>query len=108
MIESGPINEQTGLPVVINVHLPVFLMGNLIRNLLVAAGLQSQPITEPLHQNLCHRQPPRPALHPHPLVSHMTSVSQGSVMECCWPAISLQVLPVGRRLLRTRAAAVAE
>lgn len=54
MIERGGINEQTGLSVVINVHLPVFLMGHLIRNQLVAAGLLSHPITAPPCQNLCH------------------------------------------------------
>lgn len=47
MAEKGRINEQTGLAVVINVHLPVFLMGHLIKNLLVAAGLLSHPITTP-------------------------------------------------------------
>lgn len=50
-------------------------MGNLIRNLLVAAGLLSYPITDPLCQNLCHRQltPPSPTLHPPPscLIWHL-------------------------------------
>lgn len=55
MIEKGWINEQTSLAVVINVHLPVFLMGHLIKNLLVAAGLLSHPISAPPCQNLCHR-----------------------------------------------------
>lgn len=112
MIESGPINEQTGLTVVINVHLPVFLMGNLIRNLLVAAGLLSYPITASLCQNLCHHQPTTPttttSLHPPPscLIWHLCL--RVPVMECCSPAISLQVHPVGCRLFPSRAAAVAE
>lgn len=51
---GGGIDEQTSLAVVINVPLPVFLMGHLIKNLLVAAGLLSYPITAPPCQNLCH------------------------------------------------------
>lgn len=88
MIEKGWINEQTSLAVVINVHLPVFLMGHLIKNLLVAAGLLSHPISAPPCQNLCHR--PSSYTSPSPfnsntsLVSHMTSVSRGPVMECCF------------------------
>lgn len=100
-LKVGPINEQTGLTVVINVHLPVFLMGNLIRNLLVAAGLLSYPITDPLCQNLCHRQltpPPSPSIHL-PRVSYDICVSgscDGMLLACyfsagapCWlPSIS--------------------
>lgn len=104
MIEGGRINEQTGLTVVINVHLPVFLMGNLIKNLLVAAGFLFQPITAPLRQ--------KPLPHPTPthttsLMSHMTSVSRGPVMECCLPVISPQVLPVGCHPFCSHAAAAA-
>lgn len=108
MIESGRINEQTGLTVVINVHLPVFLMGKLIKDLLVAAGFVSLPITAPLRQSLL-RWPSHPSPTPFTsLVSHMTSVSRGPVMECCSPVISPQVLPVGCHPFRSHAAAVAE
>lgn len=93
MIKKGRINEQTRLTVAINVHLTVFLMGYLIKNLLVAAGLPSHPITAPPRQNLCHWPSPTPNTS---LVSHMTSVSQGPVMECCAAAIPPQVLPAGR------------
>lgn len=41
--------------VVINVQLAVFLMGQLIKNRLLAAGFRSHPITAPPCPNLCHR-----------------------------------------------------
>lgn len=108
LMEKGAINEQTSLAVVINVHLPVFLMGHLIKNLLVAAGLLSHPITAPPCQNLCH-WPSFPIPHSNTsLVSHMTSVSRGPVMECCSPAMPPQVLPAGRHPFCSHAGAVAE
>lgn len=64
MIEKGGINEQTRLAVVINVQMPVFLMGHLIRSLVVAAGSLSHPITAPPCQNLCC-WPPHPTIPPH-------------------------------------------
>lgn len=86
MIEKGGVNEQTSLTVVINVHLPVFLMGNLIKNLLVASGLLSHPITAPPCQNLCHR-PFRSSPHSNhlPRVSYDICVSRscdGMLLAC--------------------------
>ncbi|CAB1441235.1 unnamed protein product [Pleuronectes platessa] len=56
------------------------------------------PLALPAH-------PPTPNMS---LVSHMTSVSRGAVMECCSPAIPPQVLPAGRHSLHIHAGAVAE
>lgn len=47
LIEKGEINDQTSLTAVINVRLPGFFAGHLIKNLLVAAGLLSHLITAP-------------------------------------------------------------
>lgn len=101
MIEKGGVNEQTSLTVVINVHLPVFLMGNLIKNLLVASGLLSHPITAPPCQNLCHR-PFRSSPHSNhlPRVSYDICVSgscDGMLLACyssagapCWLLSTMQ------------------
>lgn len=105
MIKRGRITEQTSLTVAINVHLTVFLMGYLIKNLLVAAGLLSHPITAPPCQNLCHW--PSPTLNTS-LVSHMTSVSQGPVMECCSPRYSSAGTPRWPPSICSHADAVAE
>lgn len=85
-LKRGGVNEQTSLTVVINVHLPVFLMGNLIKNLLVASGLLSHPITAPPCQNLCHR-PFRSSPHSNhlPRVSYDICVSgscDGMLLAC--------------------------
>lgn len=81
----------------INVHLAVCLIGHLIKNLSAAAGSRSHPITVPPCQNLCHRPSwPNPQSNTS-LVSRMTSVSQGPVMECCSPTTPPQVLPAGGR-----------
>lgn len=67
----------------------MFLTGHLIKNLLVAAGLLSRPIIGPPCQNLCHwRSHPIPRTNTSP-VSHKTSVSRGSVMECYSPTAYL-------------------
>ena len=101
VIEKEVINAQTSLAVVINVHLPVFLMGHLIKKLFVAAGLLSHPITAPPCQNLCH-WPSHPIPHcKHvPRVSYDICVSRscdGMLLACyssagapCWLPSSLQ------------------
>lgn len=90
------MNKQTGLNVPINVHLPVFLMGHLIKKLLVAAGLLSHTITIPPCQNLCHwLSRPTPYTKHIPCVSYDICVSgscEGMPLACyssagapCWP-----------------------
>lgn len=64
LIEKEGANQETGLTVVINAHVSVFLMGYLIKNLLVAAGSLSLPVTTPLCQNRCHRAPVPSPTHP--------------------------------------------
>lgn len=48
------MNKETSWTVVINVHLPVLLMGYLIKSLLATAGSLSNSITGPPCQNLYH------------------------------------------------------
>lgn len=80
VIEWGRgIDEQTSLAVVINVPLPVFLMGHLIKNLLVAAGLLSYPITAPPCQNLCHWP-----LHPSPTQTCPSCLIWHLCLEVLW------------------------
>lgn len=111
MIEKGGINEQTRLAVVINVQMPVFLTGHLIRSLVVAAGLAIPPHYCPtmpkplLLAPAAHHPPTLTQTCPWCLIWHLC-------LEVLWwnaalPAMPLQVLPAGHHPFWMQAAAAA-
>lgn len=84
-------------------HFLVLLMGNLIKNLPVAAGSLSKPL-RPHHAKTSAIGSPNPPTNTSP-VSHVTSVSPRPVMECLlhchasaplWPPFILK-LPITRQ-----------